>query len=204
MARLQHHGVPGHERPPQRTAREGGREVEGADHGPHPVRAAGPSASPRCSREPGHGPVEAVVPLHLLAVVADEVGGLGDVAHGLEPVLPDFEADQGGQVEPALLDEVGRPAQDRGPLLEGAPLQAGKRRAPRARRGPPPRACPSGSGRSPPGCRWGSCPPTRPRRPPRGRRCGAGGGRPGRRARDASASSNRRWNSGVWPAARVA
>jgi hypothetical protein len=56
------------------------------------------------------------VALHLLAVVADEVGGLGDVAHRLEPVLAHLEADERGKVEAALLDQLGRAAQERRPL----------------------------------------------------------------------------------------
>ena len=52
----------------------------------------------------------------LLAVVAHEIGGLGDVAHRLEPVLAHLEADERGEVEAALLDELGRVAEQAGPL----------------------------------------------------------------------------------------
>ncbi len=60
---------------------------------------------------------EAVVALHLGAVVADQVRRLLHVTEGLEPVLPDLGAHQAGELVRPLADEVGRAAQHRDPLL---------------------------------------------------------------------------------------
>ena len=62
---------------------------------------------------------EAVVVLDLLAVVADEVGGLLDVAECLEPVLADLHAHQRRQLVGPLTDQVGRGSQHGDPLLPG-------------------------------------------------------------------------------------
>jgi hypothetical protein len=62
---------------------------------------------------------EAVVVLQLLAVVADQVGRLLDVAEGLQPVLADLHGHEGGQLVRALADEVGGPAQQGHPLRPG-------------------------------------------------------------------------------------
>ena len=84
--------------------------------------------------ETRHGPIESGVTLHLLAVVSDEVGGLGDVAHGLEPVLAHLEADERGEVETALLDQLGRATQERRPLRPGPLAPRGKAAPGRAHR----------------------------------------------------------------------
>ncbi len=82
---------------------------------------------------------EAVGLLELVAVVAQQVGGLLDVAEGLEPVLADLERHERGVVELPLADEVGGAAQD------GEPIRARACRASRGRpRGPRrPRRCTS-------------------------------------------------------------
>ena len=52
-----------------------------------------------------------------VAVVADQVGRLLDVAEGLQPVLADLHAHQRGQLVRPLADQVGCAAQQRHALL---------------------------------------------------------------------------------------
>ena len=58
-------------------------------------------------RERAHRLHEAVVALHLVAVVAQQVGRLLHVAQRLEPVLADLEGHERGVVELPLADQVG-------------------------------------------------------------------------------------------------
>jgi hypothetical protein len=70
-------------------------------------------------RQLAHLVDEALVVLQLLAVVADQVGRLLDVAKGLQPVLADLHGHEGGQLVGALADEVGGPARHGHPLRPG-------------------------------------------------------------------------------------
>ena len=102
-------------------ARQRHREVERADHGPHAVRpqhvvvVAG-------GAEAAHRDAEAVVLLHLVAVPADQLGGLLDVAERLEPALADLVGHQRREVEDPLLHDVGDVAQDPHALLPAHPV----------------------------------------------------------------------------------
>ena len=113
---LQHDGVAGDQRAARGAARQRHREVERADHGPHAVRAqhvvvvAG-------GAEPAHRHPEPVVLLHLVAVPADQLRGLLHVAERLEPALADLVGHERGEVEDALLHDVGDVAQDAHALL---------------------------------------------------------------------------------------
>ena len=60
--------------------------------------------------------VEAVV-LGGLGVVADEVGGLLDLAERLDPVLADLDRHQRGVLHQPVADELRGAAQDREPIL---------------------------------------------------------------------------------------
>ena len=82
--------------------------------------------------EPAHRQREPVVLGHLVAVVADEVGGLLDVAERLEPVLADLHRHERGELGAVLADLVGGALEDRDPLL---PRRRGPRRRGGARRG---------------------------------------------------------------------
>ena len=70
--------------------------------------------------------------LHLVAVPADQLGGLLHVAERLEPALADLEGHEGGQVEHPLLHDVGHPAQDAHALLPPHPIP-GELERPRGR-----------------------------------------------------------------------
>ncbi len=108
--------VAGHERAARGPAGECHREVEGADHGPDAVRLEHrPGVDGRIA-EVAHGVVEAVVGLDLVAVVADQVGRLLDVAERLEPVLADLDRHQGRELHLALADQVRHAAHDRDAL----------------------------------------------------------------------------------------
>ena len=83
--------VAGHERSAGGSAGEGHREVEGADDRPHAVRLEHRAGVDGAVAQVAHRVVEAVVGHELVAVVADQVGRLLDVAEGLQAVLADFD-----------------------------------------------------------------------------------------------------------------
>ncbi len=122
---FEHGGVAGDERRAERARRQRHREVERRDDGPD---AVGAHDVARCFAfdEAAHGHGEPVVRLHLVAVVADEVGRLLDVAERLEPVLADLHRHQRRELAAVLGDLVGGPLEDRDPLLP-------RRRRPRGR-----------------------------------------------------------------------
>ena len=113
---LQHDGVAGDERAARRAARQRHREVERADHGPHAVGTQDVVVVAR-GAEPAHRHPEAVVLLHLVAVPADQLRGLLHVAERLEAVLADLVRHERGEVEDAVLHDVGDVAQDAHALL---------------------------------------------------------------------------------------
>src|SRR5262249_32579834 len=73
-------------------------------------------------REPAHRRVEALVLLHLVAVPADHLGRLLDVAERLETVLADLVRHERGQVEQPLLHHVGDVPEDPHPLPPADPI----------------------------------------------------------------------------------
>jgi hypothetical protein len=75
--------------------------------------------------EVAHRVVEAVVGLDLVAVVADQVGRLLDVAERLEPILADLDRHQGPELHLALADQIRHAAHDRDPLQPRGPSPAG-------------------------------------------------------------------------------
>src|SRR6266498_5276821 len=107
---LEDHRVAGHQRAAGGPRGQRHREVERADHRPDPV---GPqhAAGVLVRGELPHLVGEAVVALHLVAVVADQVGRLLHVAERLEAVLADLHGHQGGQLVGAVADQVRRAAQ---------------------------------------------------------------------------------------------
>ena len=122
---LEHHGVPRDQGPSGGAARQGHGEVERADHAPHAVRLQDapvvfllviPTLVER-----SHPEGEPVVLLQLLAVVADEVGGLLDVPQRLEPALPHLDGHEGGQLVDPVRDDVRHPAHDLHSLLPDRP-----------------------------------------------------------------------------------
>ncbi len=125
--RLHDHRVARDQGPRGRTTGQGHREVEGADDRPHAVGLEdGPGVLLR--RQGAHGLDEAVMGLHLVGVVAQQVGRLLHVAEGLEPVLADLEGHERGVRELSLADEVRGAADDLEPLppAEVAPAREGR------------------------------------------------------------------------------
>jgi hypothetical protein len=116
--RLEDDGVAGHQGAAGRPGGQGHGEVERADDRPHAVGLEH-RAGVLVGRQLAHLVGEAVVVLQLLAVVADQVGRLLDVAEGLESVLADLHGHQGGQLVGALADQVGGPAQQADAFLPG-------------------------------------------------------------------------------------
>ena len=108
LRRFQHDGVARDQRGRGRRDRERHREVERRDHAPHAVR---PHDVERrlVRREPAHRLLEPAVLAHLVAVVADEVGGLLDVAERLEAVLPDLHRHRRRQLRSAVPRSGRRP-----------------------------------------------------------------------------------------------
>src|SRR2546422_4538926 len=86
---------------------QGEREVERRDAGEYAVGSEDVGVS-LDRRHLGHLALEAVRVLQLLAIVVDQVGGLFGVSHGLEPALADLHGHDGGELELALADEIGR------------------------------------------------------------------------------------------------
>ena len=113
------HGVAGQERAADRAGRERHREVERADDGEHAVRPEDRPGVDRRVAEVVHRVVVEVVVLDRLGVVADQVGGLLDLAQRLEPVLADLERHVRAVAHLALGDELRGAAQDREALLPG-------------------------------------------------------------------------------------
>ena len=74
-----------------RAAGERHREVERADDGEHAVRPEDRAGVDGRVAEVAHRVVVAVVVLHRLGVVADQVGRLLDLAERLDPVLADLD-----------------------------------------------------------------------------------------------------------------
>ena len=104
--RLDHDGVAGRQRRARRPAGERGREVERRDDRPHAVGAQ--HVGRGLGRvQPAHGLLEAVVVDELVGVVADQVGGLLDVAERLEPVLAHLDRQEGRDHVAPLGDQVG-------------------------------------------------------------------------------------------------
>ena len=91
---------------PSGPAGERDREVERRDHRPHAVGAH--HVRRGLGRvQPAHRLLEPVVVGDLVAVVADQVGRLLDVAERLEPVLAHLDGEQGGDDVAPLGDQVG-------------------------------------------------------------------------------------------------
>ena len=111
---------------------EGHREVERADDGEHAVRPEDRAGVDGRVAEVAHRVVVAVVVLHRLRVVAQQVGRLLDLAERLDPVLADLDRHVGGVRHQVVADVLGRPADDREPL---APRDRGPGRLGGARRG---------------------------------------------------------------------
>ena len=119
--------VAGHERAPGGTSGERHGEVEWADHSPDAVRLQHrPSVDGRIAKV-AHGVVEAVVLLQLIAVVADQVGGLLHVAQRLEPVLAHLDRHQRRELHLPLADQIRHAAHDRDALQPGRSCPAGRR-----------------------------------------------------------------------------
>ncbi len=87
------------------------REVERADDSPDSMG----THHVRCDLgwgETPHGNDEAIMLLHLVAVVPDEIGGLLDVTERLETVLADLIGHHGGQDVAPLADQISGTTQD--------------------------------------------------------------------------------------------
>ena len=94
---------------------ERGREVERGDDGPDAVRAH--HVVRRFGRVQAlHRLLEPVVLGELVGVVADQVGGLLDVAERLEPALADLEREQRGDAVASLGDQVRAGLEEAHPL----------------------------------------------------------------------------------------
>ena len=117
--RLVDHRVAGQERAADRAGGEGHREVERADDREHAVRPQDRPGVDRRVAEVVHRVVVEVVVLGRLGVVADQVGGLLDLAERLEPVLADLERHVRAVAHLALGDELRGAAQDLQALLPG-------------------------------------------------------------------------------------
>ena len=191
---LQHDGVAGHQRGTGRAGREGRREVERADDREHAVRPEDRPGVDGGVAEVAHRVVVELVVLGGLGVVADEVGGLLDLAERLDPVLADLDGHERRVLHQPVADEVGGPLQDRETAFpaEGGPLGLGGAGGLHGVVDVG-RACPTRTSR--PGCRYRSAsgPRTCRRRPARHRPRSCGGSRPAaperpsRRSRTASA-----------------
>ena len=112
--------VAGHHRRRRRPDGQRHREVERADHGEHAVRAEDRPGVDRGVAEVVHRVVVERVVLGRLRVVADEVGGLLDLAQRLEPGLADLDRHQPGVLHLALADQLGG-------ALAGSPAAAPSR-----------------------------------------------------------------------------
>ena len=112
--------LPADERGARRAGREGHREVERAHDPEHAVRPQDrPGVDGRVA-EIAHLDVVAVVLLHRVAVVAQQVGRLLDLAERLDAVLADLEAHDRGLVHEAVADELGRAADDLETIAPGS------------------------------------------------------------------------------------
>ncbi len=103
----------------RRAAGQGHREVERADDGEDAVRPEHGPGVDRGVAEVAHRVVVAVVVLHRLRVVAQEVGGLLDLAERLDPVLADLDRHVGGVRHQVVADVLGRATDDGDALAPG-------------------------------------------------------------------------------------
>ncbi len=118
-ARLEDNGVAGHQRGGRRASGQGHREVERADHGEDAQWPEDRAGVDRRVAEVVHRVVVAVVALHHVGVVAQQVGRLLHLAQGLEPALADLEGHVRAVDHLALADQLGCPAHDRQALAPG-------------------------------------------------------------------------------------
>ncbi len=113
---LQHDGVAGDERRARRAGGEGHREVERTDDREDAVRPEDRPGVDRRVAEIAHLDVVAAVLLHRVAVVAQEVRRLLDLAERFDPVLADLEAHDRGLVHEPVADELGGTPDDLEPF----------------------------------------------------------------------------------------
>ena len=108
---------------PVGSCRERHREVERADDGEDAVRPEDGAGVDGRVTEVAHRVVVAVVVLHRLGVVAEQVGRFLDLAERLDPVLPDLDRHVGRVRHQVVADVLGRPADDREPFAprDGGP-----------------------------------------------------------------------------------
>jgi hypothetical protein len=105
---LQHDGVPGDERAARGARGQRDGVVEGADDAPHTVGTKDASGLLRLG-ELLQRDGEAIVLLHLVTVVTDEIRRLLDLTEGLELILSDLVGDDRGELVHAFGDEVRGP-----------------------------------------------------------------------------------------------
>ena len=111
--------VAGDQRGSRRARRERHREVERADDREHAVRPEDRAGVDGRVAEVAHRVVVAVVVLHRLRVVAQEVGRFLDLAERLDAVLPDLDRHVGGVRHQVVADVLRRATDDREPLAPG-------------------------------------------------------------------------------------
>ena len=104
--RLDDHGVAGDQGGTGRTGDERRRVVERGDHRPHPVRSHHVGRHLAVA-EAQHRHLEAAVLGHRVGVVADQVGGLLDLADRLEPRLAVLPGEGRTVDDGALGDQIG-------------------------------------------------------------------------------------------------
>ena len=123
--RLEDHRVAGHQRAAAGSARQREGEVEGRDHHPDAVglEDAGVVVLGRLLQ---HRPDEAVVAFHLVAVPADQVGSLLDIAQRFQAVLADLQRHGRADIHQAVADQISRAPHDGDTFLPGRRAPAGR------------------------------------------------------------------------------
>ena len=121
---LEHNCVSSNQSPGSHARGEGNREVERRDHGPDPVRLE--HAPSLLGAGATHRHFVSIVPFDLLAVIENEVDGLGHFRNGLETVLADFQTDHCGEFILALRHQFGGLAQEGDALAPAEAAPGGK------------------------------------------------------------------------------
>lgn len=122
-SRFHHRAIAGDERGARHAREDREREVPRRDHRRDPARLEAQRV--RLAREI-HRRSPARKPRRLLGVVAQEVGGFGDVGVGLAPVLALLEHLPGGELGPALEHEPDRAQRALDAPLDGSVAPAGE------------------------------------------------------------------------------
>jgi hypothetical protein len=114
IARLEYHRVPGNQRRRHHAERQGDGEVERRDHPEHAV-GSHHDAAPLGGRSARHHFAEPVGALHFVAIVADQVDCLLDLADRLQPRFADLDQAGNRHVPFAAFEHVRTRAQNLDP-----------------------------------------------------------------------------------------